>query len=81
MIRHTGGSAVGATSTRNLDKIETLVLGQLDGRRDRHDPFLFTLRVNNPDLGGIDFLVSPNALCDCDPGVLLKPTGKTGHLP
>jgi hypothetical protein len=36
---------------------------------------LFALRVNNPDFGGIDLFVSPDALRDCDPGVLLKPTG------
>ena len=49
-------------------------MGKKRRRGDRHDPLLFTFRVDHPDFVGIDLFVSPYALCNCDPSVLHKQT-------
>jgi len=55
---------------RNLDEVQSLILGQIDRCCEPHDPCLLTIRANNPHFGGLDFIVAPYALCNCDTQIL-----------
>jgi hypothetical protein len=52
---------------RNLDEIKAFVFSQLDGVVQWHNSGLLAARVNDPNLLGIYFFVTPYALVDCDP--------------
>ena len=54
------------------DEIQSLVFGQIDRRGDAHDPCLLTVGANNPHFGGLYFLITPYALCNCDTQILRK---------
>ena len=56
----------------HFDEVQCLVLGQFDRRCETHDPCLLTVRANNPHLGGLYFLITPYALCNCDTQILRK---------
>ena len=59
-IRHRG----------NFNEVQSLVFGQTNRRGDSHDPCLLTIRAYNPHFGGLDFIVAPYALCNCDTQIL-----------
>ena len=61
-IRHRG----------NFNEVQSLVFGQTNRRGDSHDPCLLTIRAYNPHFGGLDFIVAPYALCNCDTQILPK---------
>ena len=61
-IRHRG----------NFNEVQSLVFGQTNRRGDSHDPCLLTIRAYNPHFGGLDFIVAPDALCNCDTQILQK---------
>ena len=53
-----------------FDEVQSLVFGQTNRRGDSHDPCLLTIRANHPHFGGLDFLVAPYALSNCDTQIL-----------
>jgi hypothetical protein len=57
---------------RHFDEIQSLVVGHIDRCRDAHYPGLFTVRADYPHFGGLDFIVAPDALVNCDTQILHK---------
>jgi hypothetical protein len=53
-----------------FDEVQSLILSQFDRRSDAHDSCLLTIRAYNPHFGGLDFIVAPYALCNCDIQIL-----------
>ena len=54
------------------DEVQSLFFRQFDARSKRHDTCLFTLRVDYSNLSGVDFFITPYALCSCDTQILQK---------
>ena len=51
-------------------QVQSFLAGNGDGLGQRHDAALLSLRVNDPDPGGIDLIVAPDTLCYCDSEIL-----------
>ena len=56
----------------NFDEVESFVVSHLDRSRDAHDPCLLTVRADYPHLRGLNFIVAPYALSNCDTQILPK---------
>ncbi len=54
----------------HFDEIQSLVVGHFDRCCDPHDPCLLTIRADNPHFGGLNFVVAPYALVNCDTKIL-----------
>ena len=65
---------------RHLDEIEPNILREVYGICQRHYPGLLALRVYDTNFSGLYFLVTPYALCNCDP-VILQPKTCSRSLP
>jgi hypothetical protein len=57
---------------RYFNEVQALFFRQLDAFPKRHNSCLLTLRVNHSNLSGVDFLIAPYALCNCDTQILQK---------
>jgi hypothetical protein len=63
----------------HLNEVEIDFAGELNRLTQRHNPGLFSARVNDANFLGLYLFVTPCALVKCDPQILQLPTGS--HAP